>query len=60
MKLLTAKDRVQKLEIENNKLHKEIAKINADLTYLAMMVGVDLTQKGDTDNEQTEQTNSAQ
>ena len=60
MKLLNAKDRVSRVELENIRLKKELAQIKSDLAYLAMMAGVDLTQKEATKNEQTEQTSNAE
>ena len=55
MKLLNAKDRVSRVELENIRLKKELAQVKSDLAYIAMMAGIDLTQKEITEYEQTEQ-----
>lgn len=60
MKALTPTEQINALRRERTALLAKVTKLEADLAYLAMMVGVDLKQKEGATDEQTEQTDKAE
>ena len=55
MKILNRAEQIKEIRRERTALLAKVAKLEADLAYLAMMVGVDLGKGGSTSEKETEE-----